>query len=265
MGWKIGLGILVLYGLTLGAATLWLHRLVFLPEPAGPDQPYVFEVGSEDIWLEPEPGMRIHGLFFPGRKDSPAGLILYFHGNADNLQRWGTFVRDFLPHGYAVMMIDYPGYGRSEGHPSEALVYQSAEAAMEWALERYAVSQITVYGRSLGCAPATRIAAEYPVRQLILETPFFSMEELLKTRFPLIFRVVPPDVYFPVNEDLPAVTCPVAVFMGNQDRIVPPVSTNKLRPLLKPGDEWIVIPGGKHKNLSTFPQYHEELARLIGN
>ena len=259
--WYILLGLIGFYGLAMVLLNVFLGKMLFLPQKLNKDYDFEFDFPYEELWLSEE-NLTIHGIFFP-TPDSSKGLILYFHGNADNLQRWGQYTVDFTSLGYDVMAIDYPGYGKSPGAPSEEGLYQSAELAYEWALESYAKEDVIFYGRSMGSGPASYLSSRYPARMLILETPFHSVPDVLRERNSFVIwwnnaYQFPNDKHLQLSDNL------TYIFQGTADRIVPYSSAVKLKPFLQSEDQFIVIEGGKHKNLREFELYHEKLREILG-
>ena len=251
-----------IYVFVVGFVYFYLDKIVFLPVPLDTAHSFRFDHEFEEVNLFSENnGPLINSLFFPVRQNEK-GIVLYLHGNADNLQRWGEYTVDFTKNQYSVLAIDYPTFGKSTGDLTEENIYLSAETAYDWLKERYDSANIIIYGRSLGCAPATYLAAQYPANKLILETPFYSMPDVLKMRYPWVF-LFEPQYKFPNNEYLQQVDYESWIFQGTADEVVPFNSAVKLKPLLESPDRFIVIEGGGHKNLREFPEYHEALKRIL--
>lgn len=221
-----------------------------------------FDFPHLDIWLAGEGGGRLNGVYF--QQQEARGLVLFFHGNRGNVSRWGQIATQFRHLDYDVLVPDYRGYGRSTGTRSESLFYADAGAWYRWAAERYPPEKIIVYGRSLGSAAATYIASRYSCAQLILETPFSSMRDLFYTYFPFL----PPIFFFKYRFDnqqaMRHVVCPMHLFAGRRDFVVPFRCTRRLLPLLKAGDTITLIQEGGHNNLNSFAQYHHQLQGLLG-
>lgn len=250
-----GLAVLLLYGLQ--------RQIIFQPSPLPASHTFTFEHPFQELYLAQKASApRLHALFFPANNTS-RGIVLYFHGNADNLQRWGQYTVDFTRHGFAVLAVEYPGYGKSEGKPAESAFYQSARRAYDWARERYPKDEIIIYGRSLGSGPASWLAANAEARQLILETPFPSIPQLFRMRGSVALVPFEPKVKFPVGKHLQSVPYPVSILQGTNDWVVPYRVATQLRKQLKPGDQFITIDGGSHKNLRTYPEYQEKLEALL--
>jgi pimeloyl-ACP methyl ester carboxylesterase len=196
--------------------------------------------------------------------DSPShGVVLYFHGNKKNIGWYARHTPDFTGKNYEVWMPDYPGFGKSTGKFTESRLYDYALQLYKLARTRYQPSNIIIYGKSMGTGIAAELAAVRDCRYLILETPYYSMSSLAKHYFPIypVDRMM--HYHFPTNEYLPKVTAPVILFHGTDDGIIPYSNAQKLRPLLKSGDEFITIPGGSHNDLDQFPLFHQKLDSLL--
>lgn len=184
----------------------------------------------------------------------PKGLILYFHGNRHSLDRWGRFAGDLTTQGYDLLMIDYRGYGKSEGIPSEEGLYLDAEAAYTWAKEHYPDTPLIYYGRSLGTGVATNLAVGHTPHKLILETPFDELKNVVPVYFRFMLDLFPLRHAFRNKERIGLITCPILILQGTNDQVVPLSSALGLKPLLKPTDQFVIIKDGRHNNLTRFDE-----------
>lgn len=258
--WHLLAGLFLLYGAAIIFLNLFLGKLVFLPKKLATDHTFRFDFSFEEHWLEGD-NLTANALFFPTSEQSK-GLILYFHGNADNLQRWGNYTVDFTSLGYDVMMVDYPGYGKSPGEPSEDLIYRTADLAWTWARTQYEAEDIVIYGRSLGSGAASYLSSQQTGKMLILETPFYSIPDVLERRN-FFIPWFNDDFQFPNHQFLQHSRNETFIFQGTQDRIVPYSSAVELKPYLEDDEHFIVIEGGGHRNLSEFERFHVILAEIL--
>ena len=236
-------------------------KIIFQPEKLQSDYKFNFEEEFEEFFISVE-NEKINALYFKTNKENN-GTILYLHGNADNMNRWGEYASDFTSRGYDVLMIDYRGYGKSEGKPTEANIYKDAEAAYQWLLQKTDSQQIIIYGRSLGSGPATYLAAKYEAKLLILETPFESIECVDDNKLPLMSFLFRTRVNFPNDQYIQKVDFPIYIFHGTEDFVVPYDCAKGLEAFLKPEDRFITIEGGGHKNLNEFETYYEQLDLIL--
>lgn len=261
----IGLSLLVVVLILLVAGNLFTGVLqdwfIFRPERLPADHAYSFCHPFEEIFLETPHQGRINALWF--RKPESRGVVLYFHGNADSLRRWGHLYYVFFQRGYDFFVIDYRGFGKSSGSRTEANLYADAQAAYAFVRQHYAAENIVLYGRSLGSAFASRLAARQPVGRLVLETPFSTMGDLYHAYFPFLPRLFRFKYLLSNMDHLREVSCPVMVFHGTRDLVVPYKVAARIREALKPGDVFVTIDGGSHNNLLYFDLYNEELNRFL--
>ena len=193
------------------------------------------------------------------------GVVLYFHGNKDNVEHYAPFVASFTKHGYEVWMPDYPGFGKSTGELTEKKLFNIAYEVRKMADFVYGSSNVIVYGKSLGTALAAYTAATKPCRRLILETPYYSIPALFRSYAFIYPASMMSEYKLPTYEFLQEVNAPVAIFQGTGDWVVPYRCAIKLKPLLKPSDIFITIPKGEHNNLSESPLYVRTLDSLLSN
>jgi len=260
---KIGYTLVILYVMLIAALTLFQEKLIFLPSTLASDYVYDFAEPFEEINLETADGALLNAIHF--KTENPKGIILYFHGNAGDLSRWGQITSYFTKYNWDVLVMDYRSYGKSTGKLSETALYEDAQLFYDYVSKRYKEEKIILYGRSLGTAFATKVAASNKPGMLILETPFYNLTSVAKKRFP-IFPVDYLIKYeFKSNEHIKKVNCKTVIFHGTDDNVVPYESGKKLYELASPagGKHFITIKRGKHNNLSNFNTYKNEIERLL--
>lgn len=167
----------VAYLLLLGVFLLFERSLIFMPDLpgrlTGNWQPAGLPV--EDVWLTAEDGVKIHAWWIPADK---AGVtLLAFHGNAANLPNRAEIYALFRSVPANVLAVEYRGYGKSQGAPSEAGIYRDARAAHTYLTTQRKIpaQRIIAYGASLGSAVAAELASSNAVGGLVLEAPFPSV------------------------------------------------------------------------------------------
>lgn len=195
----------------------------------------------------------------------PKGVILYFHGNRENISRYAKYVPDLTKHGYEVWITDYPGYGKTTGVFTEENVYLQASEIYRLANSRFNEDQIIVYGRSLGSGVASWLALKKRCKYLILETPYYSVPDLFYSYAPIYPVNAIIKFKFSTGEYLKKVTAPVIIFHGTNDRVIPYSCAEKLKQSLKPGDEFITVEKASHNDLSDFPVFHSKLHSILAS
>ncbi len=261
IGWAIGITI-ILYLIAIMSFYQLQDKIIFQRKSLPEKFAFKFDQNFEEHFIEMEDGASLNALLFKAQAPSK-GLILYFHGNADNLERWGQYAVDFTELGYDVLMMDYRGYGKSTGTPGESELYKDAQTVLAWAKDKIPFARLVIYGRSLGSAVASNLATRAKPHLLILETPF---DELRGTIYgplePLLF-FIPFRHEFSNKSFLPKSSCRKVIIHGTEDWVVPLSSALKLKPLLKDGDQFVIIEGGGHRNLRDFESFHKTLADVL--
>ena len=250
------------YGLLCGVIYFFQEQLIFHPNVLPADYRFSFATPFEEVFLDTDDGARLHGLHF--RVDKPKGAILYFHGNAGDAQRWGTIAEFFVAKGYDVILMDYRGYGKSTGLRSETNLYADAELWYAFAKAQYDPSQLILYGRSLGTAFATYVASQNPSRNLVLETPLYSMEQEAASRFRMLPVKRLLQYKLPTYSHINAVNCPITMIHGTEDEVVDYIHGKQLYDeCTSTQKKFITIEGGHHNDLVLFPKYLEVIDEVL--
>lgn len=180
---KSALHILLFMLVALAAISLWLRfneqRLIYFPDRTIIGTPAQQGMKYEDVWFAAADGVRLNGWFMPS--GHPSGLtVLLLHGNAGNISHRFEKYAIFRDLGWDVFAPDYRGYGRSEGEPNEAGLYQDARAAYRYLVDRRHIDPHTliVYGESLGVAVAVDLLRGGPAAGLVLEEGFTSAPDV---------------------------------------------------------------------------------------
>lgn len=195
--------------------------------------------------------------------DSAKGAVVYFHGNTGNIITFAKYAEVFLKHHYNVLMMDYPGFGKSTGPNTERDLYNDALVTYQLARSYFPADSIILYGKSLGTAMASEVATKQPCKMLILECPLYNFD-LLAKRY---FRIYPVSsmlhYHFPVYKFIQKTMAPIVIFHGKKDRVIPYRQAEKLRPFLKNGDEFFTLPNGHHNDLYYQPLYQRVMDSLL--
>lgn len=181
------------------------------------------DLAFQEVLFPAGDGPRLYGWYLPGSNSRQ--VILFFHGTATNLSHLTPLLKELKRLHTAIFAIDYRGFGRSGGRPTEAGTYQDARGALAYLLRLgWAPDQIIYYGHSLGAAIALQLALDDPPSGLVLESPFTSIPDLIHYHHPWIFSVMP--WAFPPFYDnrakIGSLRTPLLIFQGRRDTIVPP-------------------------------------------
>ena len=166
------------YWLLLYAA----QRSVIFPGAAAPsDEAALARAGGERVWLQLG-ARKSEAWFLPSLAPAgpPSPLIIFAHGNAELIDYWPEAFDTPRRWGVSILLVEYPGYGRSEGRPSEKSITAAMVAAYDWAVARQDIdpARVIAYGRSVGGGAASDLARERPVGALVLESTFTSVRRM---------------------------------------------------------------------------------------
>jgi hypothetical protein len=212
-------------GLVVGFLMLrWFeHRQVFHPDARMEATGRELGRPFEDVYFCASDGVKLNGWFYPAETSSPRAhfVFLLCHGNAGNISHRLDHASALLETGASVFLLDYRGYGRSEGRPGEGGTYLDAQAAYAWLRGRgFAATNLLTLGESLGGAVATELALRERLGGLVLLSTFTSVPDLGAELFPwLPVRWLGWIRYDTVNK-LPHVRVPVAVLHSRADTLV---------------------------------------------
>jgi fermentation-respiration switch protein FrsA (DUF1100 family) len=218
--------------LCLALAAYW--ALLFLtqrgmmypaPTPAGaPPRP----PEAKQVWLA-TPAGSVEAWYLPpsGSPSGPAPLLLFTHGNGELIDYWPDAFDPPRQWGYGVLLLEYPGYGRSQGKPAETSITAATLAAFDWAASQPEIdsARIVGYGRSLGAGAICAILDHRPVAGLILESPFTTIRAFAIRYGAPGFLVRDP---FDNVSRLRRYRGPILILHGEHDAIIPPAHSRKL-------------------------------------
>jgi hypothetical protein len=256
--------VIVLLYSVIGIALYYLQeQFLFHPEKLAADHVFKFDMPFEEVNIPFNEVDTVNMVKFFPKDTARRGVVLYFHGNKQNIERYAKFVTAFTKHGYEVWMEDYPGFGKSTGTRTEEKMYRQALEIEKMAAAKFGKDSIILYGKSFGTGIAAYVAAQSNCKRLILETPYYSIPNLFGC-YAFIYPTQRMALYkIPTNEYLQEVNYPVTIFHGTDDGVIPYRCASKLKTVLKPTDEFITIKEGTHHNLSAFDLYKKKLDSLL--
>ena len=261
--YRIAIVATLLYS-SIGIALYHLQeKLMFHPEALPRDYKFKFDIPFKEVNIAMNQTDTLNLIQFFPQDSIPKGVVIYFHGNRENVNRYAKFATNFTKHDYEVWMPDYPGYGKTTGKFTEENIDKQAKEVYKLAHSKFAADSIIIYGRSLGTGVASYIAAKEDCKRLILETPYYSLPDLLSTYAPIYPTGRMSHFKFPVGDYLKDVKVPITIFHGTSDGVIPYRCAAKLKKVLKPTDEFISIDGGSHNNLNDFALFHSKLDSVL--
>lgn len=251
--------VLVVLALVLGVTLFGmrdrlLSAMLFFPTRGIDSTPLSLGLAFEELELATEDGERLHAWWVPaqtpGRRLPPIGHVVYFHGNAGTIEYRLTRARSLAAVGFDLLLVDYRGYGRSTGTPSESGTYRDARAALAAVTGRKDVdpARVFYYGESLGGAVAVELATARAPRGLILQSTFTSVRGMARVHYPIVPALLVLDAY-PSERRLAEVKAPVLVIHGDRDTIVPLAQGQALFEAAREPKTMHVVKGAGHNDL----------------
>lgn len=235
-------------------------RLMFFPSSSLKATPETVGLAYEDIWLSMPLG-NVHGWWIPAAPNAP--VVLYFHGNGSNLGDLVSRAERLHRLGIAVLLIDYRGYGRSQGaFPSEDSVYEDATAAWHYLTQtrQIAPEKIVLYGQSIGGAVAIEMAIRHPeAAGVIVESSFTSMRAMIGQTLPASF-LLPLDwlltQHFDSLSKVGLLQVPILLIHGTADETIPASMSQDLWAVAPYPKQLLLIPGADHNNVARLGGEH---------
>ncbi|MBL0145132.1 MAG: alpha/beta fold hydrolase [Chitinophagaceae bacterium] len=256
--------IIVLLYCSIGIALYYLQeKFLFHPVTLAADYTFDFKTPFEEVAIPLNSDETINMVKFFSTDTITNGVVLYYHGNKQNINRYAKFVNAFTKNGYEVWMPDYQGFGKSTGLRTEKKLNELALQVYKMANAKFKNDNIIIYGKSLGTGIAAYAASVTNNKRLILETPYYSIPSLFSCYAPIYPTTKMSTYKIPVNEYLGEVKYPITIFHGTDDGVIPYRNASKLRNVLKPIDEFITIENGTHHNLAEFDLYKKKLDSLL--
>ena len=258
--------LLLLLGLVLLNSCMYLQQssMIFFPYATLDQTPAEWGLVYEDVFVDTEDGVRLHGWYIP--RHGSKQTLLFFHGNAGNISHRGASVEIFHRLGLNVFIFDYRGYGKSQGKPDEKGLYKDARAAWRYlSKERgFGQEEIILFGRSLGGAVAAELAAEIQPGGLILESTFSSAKDVANAVFPVLSRLIFLRYDFDTAAHVRRVACPVLVLHSPDDEIIPFRLGEKVFQAAKEPKSFVKMRGDHNSGiLMSQPDYERALGVFV--
>lgn len=239
----LGYGLVVLYMLEIEP------QLVF--DPSRPEREWIDKPDAciQDLTLQTADGA-MHAWYCPAEK--PDAVMLLCHGNAGNLSIRGGGMLDYRRRFNAsIMVFDYPGYGLSEGRPTEDGCYAAADAAYDWLVREkgFKPEQIILYGESLGGGVAVELASRRTVSALILVNTFANLPEVAARQYPWLPVTLLMRNRFDSEGKIGRCPAPIFLTHGTTDRLIPPDHSQRLLDQITAPRECLLREGKGHEDL----------------
>ncbi len=237
------------------------EKLIFFPERLDKNFKFSFNQPFEEITIKTAVDKTLNAVLF--HSDSSKGLVFYLHGNAGSINSWGEVASRYTSLHYDVFMLDYPGYGKSDGSiNSQSQLFNSIQTCYDEMKKRYQEARIVVLGYSIGTGPAAKLASVNHPKLLVLEAPYYNLKDLMRHKYPIVPTFLL-KYNFQTNKYLKDCKMPVILFHGDADEVIYYGSSLKLKNEFKKGDTLITLKGQLHNGISDNLEYLAELKSIL--
>jgi pimeloyl-ACP methyl ester carboxylesterase len=253
----------IVLGVAVGVPLLaWLlqERMMFFPRPA--ESRLIPRPNLEEVTLVAADGVKLRGWLVKG-DGTPAPLVIYFGGNAEEVS-WLAGVADQFA-GWSLLLVNFRGYGESEGKPGEKELFADALVIYDYATRRpdVAPERIVAMGRSLGSGVAVHLAANRPLRGVILVSPYDSVVEVARRHYPFLPVSLLLRHRFDSLAQAPRIEVPLLCLAATQDRIIPVRHSRTLFEAWRGPKTWREVPLADHDSISGEPEYWRSIAEFL--
>lgn len=259
----------------VGCSSVFYH-----PSKALFVDPIQLNLHPEDVYFLSKTGKRLHGWYFKASQRPPKGLILHFHGNAQNLSAHYLFLREATDKGYDYFIFDYEGYGQSEGTPSPENLILDGVAAIEWARAKSPNLPMIIFGQSLGGNVAINSLTEFlktesrpsSIKALVVDSSFASYRSAARKVVSrhLLTWILQPVAWLIVDNSGSAdgkiekvSPIPVLIIHGENDKVVDfSLGLRLFDQAHEPREMWI-IPHGGHTDFLSRPDWNRRFYQKL--
>ncbi len=260
--------IILLYAAFVLAVWALQGRLLYMPDAIGEG----FEESPADLGLEyeevrfaaAEDGVELHGWFVPSERER--ATLLFFHGNAGNISHRLDLIQLFHRLDLSVFLIDYRGYGRSDGRPSEAGTARDARGAWRWLTEEAGRSpeEIVIAGRSLGAAVGAELAQAHRPGAAIVESSFRSVPQIAQEVYPFLPARWLARFDYATEAYVRGIEAPLLVIHSRDDEIIPYAHGEAVYAAASQPKTLLTIRGGHNTGfLESANRYLEGIDRFL--
>jgi uncharacterized protein len=238
-------------------------RLIFYPQPYPEQRRADLEKrfpAARSVSLAGADGKRIHAWHIPGSQGAP--LVIYFGGNAEEVSWMIGEATSRVP-GTGWLLVDYRGYGASEGSPSEAAIKADALAWYDLAKKTIQPARVSAFGRSLGSGAAVFLASERQVDSVILVTPFDSLVEVAGHYYPWLPVSWMLRHRFDSLELAPKLTIPLLCLVATKDEVVPVKHAKRLYDAWGGAKTWVALDGAGHNTTDSHPFFWQHVTDFL--
>ncbi len=257
------------YGVLLGCTYRFQSRLIYFPGIAATDPmmtPARIGLNYEEVRFSAADGVALHGWYIPA--EPARGVLLFMHGNAGNITHRLDSIAVFHRQGLSQFIFDYRGYGQSEGSPDEPGTYADAMAAWQYLINERGTpaDQIVIFGRSMGAAIATELAAQTQPAALIIESAFTSAPDVAADHYWFLPVRMLARFDYNTRSYLENVDVPVLIIHSVDDEIIPVQHGEALYAVASDPKSYLELRGDHNQSfLLSEPDYSRGLDDFLSN
>lgn len=238
-------------------------RLLFYPQPLDARQRDAVAKRfsfARELAIQAESGERLHAWYAPGEKQMP--LVIYFGGNAEEVS-WMLEDARARVAGLGWLLVDYRGYGGSEGAPSEATMSADALRWHDYAVKELGAKNVIGFGRSLGSGAAVFLAANRPLKAVVLVTPFDSLVAVAKHHYPLLpVSLLLRHPYDSIGR-APRIAAPLLCIAASRDEVIPAAHARRLFETWGGPKRWLLLEEAGHNTTDSHPLFWQNVTEFL--
>ena len=250
--------VLGVYVAFVAAACVMQRKLLYFPD----DTPVEPESGMQDVSLRTTDDVTVKATWWPGTRDV---TLVLFHGNAGHRGDRFDWMRPFVQLGWSVLLVDYRGYGGSEGSPSESGLRRDANAAVAWMRQHHPKQKLVYFGESIGCSVALACAAESEPAALILQSGTLDLADVAASHYPIVpVKLILSD-RFNARKTIGKLRAPLLSIHGDRDAIIPDRFGRAIFEAYEGPKEWYTVAGAGHNDVVYVGRqaYYERIHRFL--
>ena len=238
-------------------------RLIFYPQPMAEAQRAAVErqfPSAKSIFLNGSDGTRLHAWQVPAAAGAP--LVIYFGGNAEDVS-WMLEETARNAPGVGWLLVDYRGYGGSEGSPSEAAISSDALQWYDYAASEIRPAEVIAFGRSLGSGAAVYLASQRKLKSVILVSPFDSLVAVAARYYPFLPVQWMLKHRFDSAALAPKLTVPLLCLAAMRDEVIPPAHAKALYEAWAGPKRWVALEEAGHNTTDSHPLFWHNIAGFL--
>ncbi len=245
---RITLGVVI--GATLFLVIFEKH-FIYYPAAAVDLTPKALGLPFDEVVIDVEPGVKIHGWFIKAATEPSVATVLFSHGNAGNIADRIDRVQSLRSLGADFLLYDYRGYGKSTGDTDEEGTYRDGRAAYDYLVKSRQIDpgHIVLMGESLGCAVSIQVALERKAAGLVIEAPFASIAHMANAVYPFLPLGSFIRTRYENVKKIPQLKMPLLVIQGTKDEVIPVAQGRMVFDAAPEPKRYLAIEGAHHNDV----------------